>query len=88
MATFQDQAVAVLAAQIASLLKTMSGGDKTVSGVVKSALDNNHYLVNVEGTDYSIPSISDTTYSANTPVWVTYPQGDTHRGFILGLKRR
>ena len=57
--------------------------DKTRTGRIVGLLDNNKYMVNIDNTEYIVPSISDNVLPLNAIVKVLVPENQYNNMFIL-----
>jgi len=83
----ENKAIDVLAEQIISAVSACLENapfDKTKQGIVTASLGSNKYSVRIEGTVFTVPSCTATTYSVNDNVLVLYVQNDAKRKYIIG----
>jgi len=82
-----NEAIDVLAEQIINAVSACLESapfDKTKQGIITASLGSNKYSVRIEGTVYTVPSCTSTTYATNDNVLVLYVQNDAKRKYIIG----
>ncbi len=87
MAGANSQAIDILVQtmlKMAGELVESSRFDKTKPGRIEASLGNNKYSVRIEGTVYTVPSVTSDTYAVNDVVSVLYPENDIKRKRIIG----
>lgn len=89
--TEEEQAIKILSKymQIAIEEKIATAPyDKTVQGRVMEVLTDNFYNVQIDGGVYTIPSLTDMTFSKNETVWVTYMSNNENNKAISGRRKK
>lgn len=88
---YDKQAVKVISDIIIKTIRENQSSykyDKTVRGEIKQVNSNGTYNVEIQGGEYtSLPSLFDTTYTVNQPVWVKIPCNNWKDAFILGRRK-
>lgn len=63
-----------------------AGYDKTSSATVLEVLNNNQYVVLMNGRQYTFYCAVNMTFVGGNGVWITIPQNDADRAYISGRK--
>ncbi|WP_206459468.1 hypothetical protein [Anaerovorax sp. IOR16] len=87
---YDKQAIKVISNIIIEVIKEYESSykyDKTVRGIIKQINSDSTCDVEIQGRVYtSLPSLFDTNYTVNQPVWVTIPCNNWRDMFILGRR--
>ena len=62
--------------------------DVTKQGRIIQLSTNGNYVVNMQGTELSVPSSIDTTLSAGDSVWILIPKNNLNDAFIIGKRNK
>jgi hypothetical protein len=73
---------------IKAIEKYFLPSDRTVQGRITEVLTDNFYKVQINEGVYTIPSLSDMTYTLHENVWVTVIQNDEKNKVISGRRRK
>lgn len=62
--------------------------DVTKQGRIMQLSANGNYVVNMQGTELSVPSSIDTTLSVGDSVWILIPKNNLNDAFIIGKRNK
>lgn len=57
--------------------------DRTVRGRIVEQISAKAYIVQINGSEYAVPTYGTATYYANEIVWVCYPENNFNNRFIV-----
>ena len=90
MVDMDIKAIEVLSATILKAFREMTNDiscKATKRGIVKQVLDNDNYIVTIQGTDYTVPSAIEQKFLTHQTVLVVFIQGNLNDGHIIGKAR-